>query len=88
MDYLKEAEKYEAKAEAQYLDYQTNGSPSTYRSYERNRNIAHAFRLAANTELIQRDLSNIRARLLCINTDDEPQRVVSAVKALQSYINQ
>ena len=88
MDYLKEAEKYQQKADAQYLDYQTNGSPSTYRSYERNRDIAHAFRLAASGSLIERDLSNIKARLLCINTDDEPERVVSAVKSLQNYINQ
>lgn len=88
MDYLKEAEKYEQKAEAQYLDYQTNGSPSTLRSYERNRDIAHAFRLASSGSLIERDLSNIKARLLCINTDDEPERVVSAVKSLQNYINQ
>lgn len=87
MDYLKEAEKYQAKADAQYLDYQTNGSPSTLRSYERNRDIAHAFRLAASGSLIECDLSNIRARLLCINTDDEPERVVSAVKSLQNYIN-
>ena len=87
MDYLKEAEKYEAKAEAQYLDYQTNGSPSTYRSYERNRDIAHAFRLAANTELIQRDLCYIKAELLSINTNYE-QQVISAVKRLQEYINQ
>ena len=88
MDYLKEAEKYQQKADAQYLDYQTNGSPSTYRSYERNRDIAHAFRLAASGSLIEPDLSNIKARLLCINTDDEPERVVSAVKSLQNYINQ
>ena len=88
MDYLKEAEKYERKAEAQYLDYQTNGSPSTLRSYERNRDIARAFSLAANTELIQRDLSYIKAELLSINTNDEPQKVISAVKRLQEYINQ
>lgn len=87
MDYLKEAEKYERKAEAQYLDYQTNGSPSTLRSYERNRDIAHAFRLAASGSLIECDLSNIRARLMCINTEDDPERVVSAVKRLQEYIN-
>ena len=88
MDYLKEAEKYEKKAEAQYLDYQTNGSPSTLRSYERNRDIAHAFRLAASGSLIEQDLSNIKARLMCINTEDEPQNVISAVKRLQEYINQ
>lgn len=88
MDYLKEAEKYQQKADAQYLDYQTNGSPSTLRSYERNRDIAHAFRLAASGSLIECDLSNIKARLLCINIDDEPEMVVRAVKRLQEYINQ
>lgn len=88
MDYLKEAEKYQQKADAQYFDYQTNGSPSTLRSYERNRDIAHAFRLAASGSLLECDLSNIKSRLLCINTDDEPERVVSAVKRLQEYINQ
>lgn len=86
MDYLKEAEKYEEKADAQYLDYQTNGSQSTYRSYERNRDIARAFRLAANAELIQRDLCEIKARLLSINTNDE-QMAISAVKRLQDWIN-
>ena len=88
MDYLKEAEKYQQKADEQYLDYQTNGSPSTLRSYERNRDIAHAFRLASSGSLIERDLSNIKARLLCINTDDEPQNIISAIKRLQEYINQ
>lgn len=88
MDYLKEAEKYQQKADAQYLDYQTNGSPSTLRSYERNRDIAHAFILAASGSLIEQDLSNIRARLMCINTEDEPQKVIRAVKRLQEYINQ
>lgn len=88
MDYLKEAEKYERKADAQYYDYQMSGNPSTLRSCERNRDIAHAFILAASGSLIEQDLSNIKARLLCINTDDEPQNVISAVKRLQEYINQ
>ena len=86
MDYLKEAEKYQQKADAQYLDYQTNGSPSTLRSYERNRDIAHAFRLAANTELIQSDLSYIKAELLSINTNDE-QHAIRVLKCLQDLIN-
>lgn len=87
MDYLKEADKYEAKAEAQFYDYQDSGSPTTLRSYERNRDIARAFRLAASVTLIERELSALKIGIMHINTDAEPQKVVMQLKELQRSIN-
>lgn len=87
IDLLKEAEKLEAKADKQYMDYMDNGSPNTIRSCERNRDIAQVYRDAYRAKDIKDNLNYLTWRIQMLDTKD-PLKLVKQVESLVNDVNE
>lgn len=74
-------DKYQAKADSYWHDYQIDGQTSQLRSFERNERMADALTDALNGSKIKDRYYDLKSRIVYIDADDT-ENAIKALKAI------